>query len=45
MTLMSRGAIISMVVVVLVLPAFLLLFDKLICKTTIGMRKINSIKE
>ena len=44
-TLMSRGAIISMVVVVLVLPAFLLLFDKLICKTTIGMRKINSIKE
>lgn len=40
-TLMSRGAIISMISVVLVLPAFLLLFDKLICKTTIGMRKIK----
>ena len=37
-TLMSRGAIISMVTVVTVLPAFLLVFDKLICKTTIGMK-------
>lgn len=33
-SLMSRGAIISMIVVVTVLPAFLLVFDKLICKTT-----------
>lgn len=41
-TLMSRGAIISMVTVVLVLPAFLMLFDKLICKTTSGMRKIEN---
>lgn len=41
-TLMSRGAIISMVVVIMVLPSFLMLFDKLICKTTIGMRKINN---
>jgi hypothetical protein len=40
-TLMSRGAIISMITVVLVLPAFLMLFDKLICKTTVGMKKIN----
>lgn len=40
-TLMSRGAIISMVTVVLVLPAFLQIFDKLICKTTSGMRKID----
>lgn len=40
-TLMSRGAIVSMVVVITVLPAFLMIFDKLICKTTIGMRKIN----
>ena len=38
-TLMARGAIVSMFTVVLVLPAFLMLFDKLICKTTIGMRK------
>lgn len=41
-TLMSRGAIISMVTVVLVLPAFLILFDKLICKTTSGMKKLES---
>lgn len=40
-TLMSRGAIVSMVVVITVLPAFLMIFDKLICKTTVGMRKIN----
>lgn len=41
-TLMSRGAIVSMISVILVLPAFLMIFDKLICKTTIGMRKINN---
>ncbi|MCI9062993.1 MAG: MMPL family transporter [Clostridia bacterium] len=41
-TLMSRGAIISMIVVITVLPAFLMLFDKIICKTTIGMRKIKN---
>lgn len=39
-TLMSRGAIISMITVIMVLPAFLMTFDKLICKTTIGMRNI-----
>lgn len=41
-SLMSRGAIISMVVVITVLPAFLLVFDKLICKTTKGMSKITN---
>lgn len=40
-TLMSRGAIISMVVVITVLPAFLMVFDKLICKTTSKMTKIK----
>lgn len=40
-TLMSRGAIISMLTVICVLPAFLMIFDKIICKTTIGMKKIN----
>ena len=40
-TLMSRGAIISMISVTLILPAFLLLFDKLICKTTIGMKEVK----
>ena len=41
-TLMSRGATVSMVCVIAVLPSFLMIFDKLICKTTIGMRKINN---
>lgn len=41
-SLMSRGAIISMIVVITVLPAFLLTCDKLICKTTKGMREIRS---
>lgn len=37
-TLMSRGAIVSMICVIMVLPSLLMLFDGLICKTTIGMR-------
>ena len=37
--LMARGAIVSMLAVILILPALLLLFDKLICATTWGMRK------
>lgn len=40
-TLMSRGAIISVICVVTVLPALLMIFDKVICKTTIGMRNIK----
>lgn len=35
--LMSRGAIISMITVICALPAFLIIFDKLICKTTMKM--------
>ncbi len=38
-TLMSRGAIVSMICVIAILPSFLIIFDKIICKTTIGMRK------
>ena len=37
--LMARGAIISMLSVILVLPAMFMAFDKLICKTTVGMRR------
>ena len=37
-TLMSRGAIVSMICVITVLPSFLMVFDKLICRTTIGMK-------
>lgn len=36
--IIGRGAIISMLVVLLVLPALLLLFDKIIKKTTINVR-------
>mgnify|MGYP000032993073 CR=1 FL=1 len=35
-TLLSRGALISMIVVIFVLPAMFMLFDKLIVKTSIG---------
>ena len=41
-TLMARGAIISMACVIFILPSFILVFDKLVCKTTIGMRKIKN---
>lgn len=40
-TLLSRGAAISTIVVILILPAMLTVFDKVICKTTWDMRKIN----
>ena len=40
-TLMSRGAIISMFTVIMALPAFLMLFDKIICKTTVGMKNLK----
>ena len=37
--LLARGAIISMVLVIFILPALLLLCDKLVCHTTWGMKK------
>ena len=37
--LMARGAIVSMLAVIFILPALLLLCDKIICETTWGMRK------
>ncbi len=40
-TLMSRGALISMVTVICALPSMLLLFDRLIIGSTIDMRKIG----
>ena len=43
--LMGRGAIISMFTVVCLLPAFLMVFDKLICKTTSGMKMIFKKEE
>lgn len=41
-SLMARGAIISMVNVLTVLPAFLIVFDKIICKTTANMRRLSN---
>ena len=43
--LLARGAIISVVMVVLTLPAMLMLFDKLIIKTTAGMKACNLLKD
>ena len=43
--LMARGAVISMLLIIFVLPAMFMLFDKIICKTTLGMRKINTKKQ
>ena len=40
--LMARGAVISMLAVILILPALLTLCDKLICATTMGMRRNHS---
>ena len=41
--LMARGAVISGVLVIFVLPAMFMLFDKIICKTTLGMPKIKEV--
>lgn len=43
-TLMARGAIISMIVVIFVLPSMLMVFDRVICATTGEMRKIKKQK-
>ena len=39
--LMARGALVSMGSVLLFLPALLLLLDKVVCKTTLGMKVKN----
>ena len=39
-TLMARGAIVSTITVALMLASFLMIFDKIICKSTIGMKNI-----
>ena len=43
--LMARGAIISVVLVLLMMPALLILCDGLICKTTIGMTHLSGHKK
>lgn len=39
--LMARGAVVSMLSVILILPALLLLCDRLVCATTLDMRRIG----
>lgn len=43
--LMARGAVISMLLVIFVLPSMFLLLDKGICKTTLDMRAVLKKKE
>ena len=42
--LMARGAIISMVVVICILPAMYMVFDRIICKTSRGFRVKEAVK-
>ena len=39
--LLARGSIISMLVVILILPSVLIIFDKLIVKTTKGLKEVK----
>ena len=43
--LMARGAVISMLCVIFILPALLLLCDILVCATTCGMKHCNQTKQ
>jgi hypothetical protein len=40
--LMARGAVISMLLVIFVLPAMFLLLDRVICATTLGMTRLHT---
>ena len=39
--LIARGAVVSMLLVIFILPAMFMLLDKVICKTTVGMTRIH----
>lgn len=41
-SLMARGAIISMVVVIFILPSMFMIFDRVICATSVGFRAKKS---
>lgn len=43
-SLMARGAIISMITVIFLLPSMLMAFDRIICKTTRSMKGLNNEK-
>ena len=39
--LMARGAIVSVIIVITVIPSLLMVFDRLICKTTRKMKEVK----
>ncbi|MBR4754694.1 MAG: MMPL family transporter, partial [Lachnospiraceae bacterium] len=43
--LLARGAVVSMLMVIFVLPALLMVFDKVICRTTLGLRNVVNDNE
>jgi len=43
--LMARGAIVSMISVIFILPAFFMAFDKVICATSIGFKNKSTAKK
>lgn len=43
--LIARGAIVSMIIVIFLIPAFLTIFDKVIIKTTSGFEKGGNMKK
>lgn len=44
-TLMSRGALVSMLVVIFILPAMYMIFDKVIVKTSVGFLAVKQEKK
>ncbi|MCR4617798.1 MAG: MMPL family transporter [Lachnospiraceae bacterium] len=44
-SLMARGALISMVIVLTMLPTMLMIFDKVICHTSIGFLKNKEVRK
>jgi len=40
-TLMARGAIVSVIIVITVIPSLLMVFDRVICKTTRKMKEVK----
>lgn len=43
-SLMARGALVSLFVVVFVLPSLFMVFDRVICATSMGFKNRNKIK-
>ncbi len=43
--LLARGALVSMLCVILILPSLLMLLDRVICATTLGMKKKNNTEQ